>query len=72
MNHATNLSTDQIRSLANGDPIPVMEAGLECVLIRADIYDQLKEIVGDEWTTDELRALAQRTFDDADTAGPIP
>jgi hypothetical protein len=68
-----HLSPDQLKSLQHGDPIRLREAGIECVLIRADIYERVQAaLAGDDWTPDEMRALAERTLDDADTCGPIP
>jgi hypothetical protein len=67
-----NLSSDQLRSLEHGDPVRVNEAGIDCILVRADVFDQIKRALSfDEWSDDEMRAIAERTFDDADSAGPI-
>lgn len=66
-----NLSMDQRTSLENGDPVIVQEDGLECVILRADVFKQLKAVGFDDWTPDEMRAIAERTFEDADSAGPI-
>jgi hypothetical protein len=67
------LSHEQLQSLKQGNAIPVREAGIECVLVRADIYERVQGAsAGDEWTADELRSLAQRTFADADSADAIP
>ena len=67
-----NLSSDQFRLLADGNPVRVSEQGLECVVVRSDVYEQLQMAVAEEWTPDEMRRIAERTFDDADSAGPIP
>jgi hypothetical protein len=73
MDNDTHLSPDQLQSLQRGDAIHVQEAGIECVLVRADIFERIKAAInGDDWTSEEMRALAVRSLDDADTAGPIP
>jgi hypothetical protein len=73
MENDMHLSPDQLRSLQHGDAIHVCEAGIECVLVRADIFERIKAARSDdEWTPEEMRALAERSLDDADAAGPIP
>ena len=68
-----HLSPDQLQSLQHGDAVLVREAGIECVLVRADIFERIKAgLSNDDWTHDEMRALAERSLDDADSAGPIP
>lgn len=68
------LSVDQRRLLDNGDPVRVHDAGVEFVILRADVYERIKTLVShdDDWTAEELRVLAARTVEDADSAGPIP
>lgn len=66
------LSTVQLQSLANGEPVRLSESGIECVVVRADVYERLKETIAtDEWTTEEMLKVAERTFDDADSVDPI-
>jgi hypothetical protein len=73
MENEMHLSPDQLQSLQHGDPIRVREAGIECVLVRADIFERIKRArLDDDWTPEEMRALAERSLDDADAAGPIP
>ena len=45
----------------------------EFVVLRAEDYDRFKQLLYDDsdWSDSELRALALRTFEDADSAGPI-
>jgi hypothetical protein len=47
------------------------EINAEVIVRRADLYERLVHDDG-EWTQEEMRALAARTFEEADTAGPIP
>jgi hypothetical protein len=67
-----NLSIDQRSSLVKGEPVRVEENGLECVIVRADVFEQISNHGTDAWTPEEMRLLAMRTFEDADSAGPIP
>jgi hypothetical protein len=66
-----NLSFDQRSSLEKGEPVRVEENGLECVIVRAGVFEHISNHAKDDWTTEEMWPLAVRTFDDADSAGPI-
>lgn len=68
-----HLSVDQRRSLEIGDPVRGQDAGLEFVILRADLFEQIKDFLPheDDWSAEETRALAARAVDDADSAGPI-
>lgn len=72
------LTADQLKAVGDGLPVPVVIDHTECVIIRRDVFEQAqkedasKTLYDDsDWTDDELRALAGRTVEDADTAGPI-
>jgi hypothetical protein len=66
-----NLTFDQRKSLDRGDPVPIEENGLQCVLVRADVFERISSLASGEWTPEEMRRLALRTWEDADSAGPI-
>ena len=60
MENSIHLSPDQLQALQQGDAINVREAGIECVLLRADIFERIKAVVPeDSWTPEEMRALAE-------------
>ena len=45
--------------------------GVDLVLLRRDLYEQSKvEYDDSDWSDEEMRAVAARTFEDADNAGP--
>jgi hypothetical protein len=70
---AMNLTGEQKKALERGEPVGVTLDSVECVVLRRDLYDRLARLYDDSlWADDELRALAAKTFDDADSAGPIP
>jgi hypothetical protein len=52
----------------------VREDGLECVVVLADVYDRTCAPPYDdsEWTGDEMTRIAERMFDDMDSAEAIP
>ena len=69
-----NLTSEQIEAAKQGGVVHLALPGTKLVVIREDMYDKLKALLYDdsEWTEDEMQALAEFAFDDADNAGPIP
>jgi hypothetical protein len=68
-----NLTVEQQQAIDQGEPVPLTVDGRECVLIRKDVYEHVKTLYDDsEWTDEELSLNAATTFEDADSAGPIP
>jgi hypothetical protein len=66
------LTPQQKQSLEHGQAIDLMIDQTQCVVIRRDVYERALAAYDDSpWTDGELAEQASRTFDDADTAGPI-
>lgn len=51
-------------------PVRIQEDGLECVLVRSDVFDDM--VKSSDWSDEEIRRMAERALSEADTAGPIP
>ena len=68
-----DLTAAQRSALESGEPVPYALEQTECVLVRKDVFDRLREIAYDdsEWTAEEMLAVAARTFEEADRAGAI-
>jgi hypothetical protein len=67
------ITTDQIESAKSGREVSLHLDGVDLVLLRRDLLEQLKhDYDHGDWTDEELRALAARTFVHADQADPIP
>ncbi len=66
-----NLTVEQRESLSRGNAVAVEADGLQCVIVRADVFERIANYCDGDWTDDEMRLLATRTFEDADSAGPI-
>ncbi|MEX2174564.1 MAG: hypothetical protein WD872_09390 [Pirellulaceae bacterium] len=68
-----NLTTEQLAAVENGEPVPCVLAHTACVVVRQDVFERMQRVAYDdsELTPEEMIALAERAFDDADTAGPI-
>ena len=57
------LSSDERISLQNGEVLRLHENGLECVVVRADVYDRVKMWMFDdtEWTEQDLKSALARS-----------
>jgi hypothetical protein len=68
-----DLTSEQRAALEGGHPVACVLDHTECVVVRKDIFEQMRRVAYDdrELTPEEMIALAERAFDDADTAGPI-
>jgi hypothetical protein len=68
-----DLTAEQRTALEGGEPVPCVLNQTECVVLRKDVFERFQRVAYDdsEWTPDEMIALAERAFDDADNAGPI-
>jgi hypothetical protein len=67
-----NLSPEQMRAVESGEPVSIFVGRTEYVLIRKEMYEQVRGVYDDsELSDNELRAIAARTLDDLDSAGPI-
>ena len=57
-----NLTKQQKVAVRSGEAVRVQDDDLECVVVRADVYDRVRELLyaDTDWTDDELRrALAK-------------
>jgi hypothetical protein len=68
-----NLTAEQVEAIKEGETVTISppEVGEECVVLRADVYEKVQQMLSGDWTEDEMRAIAARTFEDADNAEPI-
>jgi len=68
------LTIQEIDAIRKGEPVhtAVPEVGTDCVLVRADVFERLQRRLADEWSDEEINALAAQTMANADLAGPIP
>ena len=62
-----DLTSEQVRAIREGEPVPVVppEVGEECVLLRREVYDRVRESIEDDLPTSRAIAhLVQATLDD--------
>jgi hypothetical protein len=71
---AMHLTIDQQKAIEDGQAVPLVVEGTECVLLRKDLYDRVKTILeydDSEWTESETSGMAAIAAEEADKAEPI-
>jgi hypothetical protein len=61
------LTLDQVQAIHNGDPVPLVppEVGEECVLVRKDIYERVREAAEEDIPSSRaIAGLVRATLDD--------
>ena len=43
-----NLSTDQQRAVEQGQAVPFVLEGTECIIVRKDVYERVKRVIDEE------------------------
>jgi len=68
-----DLTAEQRTALQTGEPVPLVVNQTECIVVRKDVFERMQHVAYDdsELTGGEMIAMAERAFDDADTARPI-
>lgn len=58
-----NLTKQQKVAVRSGEAVRVQDDDLECVVVRADVYDRVRELLyaDTDWTDDELRRAIARS-----------
>ena len=54
------LTHEQHEVLANGGNVRLTVDGLDCVVLRSDVFERVSRIIGDDWTHDEMRLALAR------------
>lgn len=55
------LTKEQRAAIEGAGNVPIVVDGLDCVLVRSDVFDRLLGVLGDDWTHDEMRAALARS-----------
>ena len=55
------LTLEQHEELASGGNVRLNVDGLECVVLRSDIFDRVSKVLGEDWTHDEMRLALARS-----------
>jgi hypothetical protein len=66
------LSNHQQASLANGEAVPVVQAGIPCIIVRADVFEDLKSRTYDdsEFAPRDAYSTIDRVMADQDANDP--
>jgi hypothetical protein len=67
---AMTLSKEQREAVETGRMVPLTVDGIDCVLLRADVYDKVRTVLSDDLSHDELRALLARSASASDWLDP--
>lgn len=59
-------SKEQREAVERTGSIAVNIDGIDCVVLRADVYDQVGAVLSDDLSHDELRALLARSAENSD------
>ena len=66
------LSEQQKTALRNGEAVRTRDKDLEFVVMRADVYDRVRQLLysDTDWTDDELRRMLAKSAETNDWNGP--
>ncbi|HVA46886.1 MAG TPA: hypothetical protein VNH11_11015 [Pirellulales bacterium] len=64
------LSKAQREAVETGGSVGMTIDGIDCVVVRADVYERLRAILADELSHDELRAVLARSAEGSDWLDP--
>ncbi|MDP7254082.1 MAG: hypothetical protein QGF00_31060 [Planctomycetota bacterium] len=67
------VTSEQLQALKNGKTVSIEVDRTECILVRKDVYQKIRQLSYDdsEWTEDEMEALAGEMFDQLDNPQKI-
>ncbi len=67
------LTPGQLRAIQSGQPVSVTVDQTECVVVRKDVFQKIRQVSYDDsdWSDDELEAVAAQAFDALDDAEKI-
>ena len=67
------LTSEQTRAIQNGQAVSVTVDQTECVVVRKDVFQKIRQLAYDdsEWSDEEMEAAAAGMFDALDDAEKI-
>lgn len=57
---------EQREAVETKGTVPITIDGIECVVVRADVFDKVRTVMSDELTQDDLRAILARSAQGSD------
>ena len=64
-----NVTNEQLKAARSGEPVELTANGDVFVLLAKDVFERVKPALAyddSNWTEEEMRHMAARTFEDAD------
>ena len=61
---------EQREAVERQGAIAITIDGIDCVVLRADLYDQVRAVLPDDLSHDELRAILARSAENSDWLDP--
>jgi hypothetical protein len=65
-----NLTTEQIKAVESGEPVPILVDQVKCVVIREDLWNRLKQVASDALSADVVYGLIEEAMADDDANDP--
>ncbi len=67
------LTPEQLRAIQSGQPVSVTVDQTECVVVRKDVFQKIRQVAYDDsdWSDEEMEAVAAQTFGALDDAEKI-
>ncbi|MGA2619282.1 MAG: hypothetical protein ABSF26_16865 [Thermoguttaceae bacterium] len=62
-----NLTNEQVQAIRDGEPVPIVppEVGEECIVVRRDVYQRVREFAKDDLPTSRaIGNLIRATLED--------
>jgi hypothetical protein len=65
-NSDMTLTKEQRETIEHAGSVAVTIDGIECVILRADVYDQVRTVLSDDPSHDDLRAMLALSAENSD------
>jgi hypothetical protein len=67
------LTSDQWQAVQQGQAVRISspDAGAECVVVRADVYERVSAILDDSLTPEQVGLLVEQTMHEEDEGDPL-
>jgi hypothetical protein len=64
------LSNEQRAAVQNNGAVPINIDGIDCVVLRADVFDKVKTVLAEGLSHEELRAMLAQSAQGSDWLDP--
>ena len=65
------LTAEQKTIIQSGGNVAITVDGIPCVVVREDVFATVRNVLGDELTHSDLRAMLTRAFETGDWSDPV-